>query len=156
MNAGLVGRSIRWTQRGFAAFGLWLLAACAEPATVDPRLVPEASVDVRTEAGDAEVDAEDASTGTGGSGGSGGSGGTGGGGAGARPDAADANGETSDASAETGSSDAPSPDSSLPPDGSGDATNDPSAEPPPQDGGRGDAVLDIAQDRDASADRDGG
>jgi hypothetical protein len=163
MNARLVGRRIRWMHLARASIGFGLLAgACAEPATVNPALVPEASVDARPETGDADLDAEpDASTGGGGSGGSGGSGGTGGTGgtAGARPDAGDARDEAADASVDANTdapTDAPSGDTSVPPDGSADVTSDPVAEPPIQDGGRGDqdgargdVVTDVTADRDS-------
>ena len=160
MNAGSVGRRIRWTHLTNASVGFWLLAgACAEPTTVDPALVPEASVDARPEAGDADLDAEpDGSTGgTGGSGGGGGSGGSGGT-AGARPDASDAgDAAPNDVSADTAAdapADAPPSDTSVPPEGAADVTSDPVSEPPvqdsgrgDQDGGRGDVIVDSAADR---------
>jgi len=155
MNAGLVGWRIRWTHRTFAFSCTWLLAAaCAEPATVDPALVPEASIDVAPEAGDAAPDAvTDTATGRGGSGGSGGSGGTGGAGgmAGERSDAGDAGDardEVADGSADTPMDAAPG-DMNVPPDRAADVTGDPISEPPPQDsGGRGDAITDAAVDRE--------
>jgi hypothetical protein len=166
MNAELVSRRIRWTQLALMAGGSWLFgAACAEPTTVDPARVPEASADVRPESGDADPDADlDAPTGTGGTGGTGGSGGTGGFGAagagGARPDAADARDEEGDASADGVSDasadrpaqdgplqDAPPADTSVPPEAAADVTRDAVSDPPPSDGAR-DTVSDVTADRD--------
>jgi hypothetical protein len=156
MNARLVGRRIRWEH--LASVSACVLAgACAEPSTVDPRLVPEASIDVAPEASDADAEGSaDVSTGgSGGSGGSGGTGGTGGSGGtgGMVADAADARSETGDpGDARDGvadalpdtAMDAPVVDMTLPPEGAADVRDSPSE--PPQDTGARDGA-DVSGDR---------
>ena len=159
MNARLVGRPIRWMH--LASISACVLAgACAEPTTVDPKLVPEASIDVGPEAAsDADADAAaDASTGgsggsggTGGTGGSGGSGGTGG----ITADAADVRSESSeggdardevaDASQET-ATDAPVVDTTIPPESAADV-RDTSSDPSSDDSGGRDGAADAPGDR---------
>jgi hypothetical protein len=156
MNARLVGRRIRWEH--FASVSACVLAgACAEPSTVDPKLVPEASIDVGPEGSDADAEAgADASTGgSGGSGGSGGTGGTGGSGGtgGVVADAGDVRSEAGDAgdprdavadAAPDSAMDAPVVDMTIPPESAADVRD--SVSEPPQDTGARDGA-DVSGDR---------
>ena len=155
MNARFVGRPVRWTH--LASISACVLAgACAEPTTVDPKLVPEASIDVGPEApSDADPDAP-ADASTGGSGGSGGTGGTGGsGGTGGitadadvrseTSDGGDARDEVADASQET-ATDAPVVDTTIPPESAADV-RDTSSDPSSEDSGGRDGVADAPGDR---------
>lgn len=158
MNARLVGRRIRWTHLACVS-ACFLAGACAEPTTVDPKLVPEASVDSGPDVTDADPDADaDATGGTGGTGGSGGTGGAGGsGGTGGVADAsgdaidgaADRRGDAADALGDVSSdpaADAPVVDTSTPPEAATDA-RDTISEPPAQDTGGRDGASDASGDR---------
>jgi hypothetical protein len=157
MNARPVSRRIRWTHLASVAACV-LFAACAEPSTVDPKLVPEASIDVVPDTSDADSgDSGDSSTGSGGSGGSGGTGGSGGSGGtgGVSADAADVRGDSGDAgdareemaadASSDAASDTPVADTTIPPEGAADV-RDAIAEPSLDSGAR-DGAADAAGDR---------